>query len=67
MGSHIHPVAWDNWRNPENEKTAFYAEYNSKGPGANPKGRAGWSRQLSKKEAKAYTLKNIFGDWQPLK
>jgi pectinesterase len=67
MGAHISAAGWDNWRNPENEKTAFYAEYNSKGPGANPKGRAGWSRQLSKKEAKAYTLKNIFGDWQPLK
>lgn len=67
MGEHISATGWDNWRNPENEKTAFYAEYNSKGAGANPKGRAGWSHQLTKKEAKEYTLKNIFGDWDPLK
>jgi pectinesterase len=65
MGEHISATGWDNWRNPENEKTAFYAEYNSKGAGANPTGRAGWSHQLTKKEAKEYTLKNIFGDWDP--
>jgi pectinesterase len=67
MGEHISAAGWDNWRNPENEKTAYYAEYNSKGAGANPKGRAGWSHQLTKKEAKEYTLKNIFKDWDPLK
>lgn len=66
MGGHISPVGWDNWRNPENEKTAYYAEYKSYGPGANTKDRAAWSHQLTKKEAKQYTLKNIFGDWDPL-
>jgi pectinesterase len=65
MGGHIAPAGWDNWRNPENEKTAYYAEYKSKGPGANASGRVAWSHQLTKKEAKAYTLKNIFGDWVP--
>jgi pectinesterase len=67
MGEHISAAGWDNWRNPENEKTAYYAEYKSKGPGANPKGRAAWSHQLTKKEAKQYTLKNIFGGWMPEK
>ncbi|WP_205509141.1 pectinesterase family protein [Longitalea arenae] len=67
MGQHISAIGWDNWRNPANEKTAFYAEYNSKGPGANPEGRAAWSHQLTKKQAKEYTLKNIFGDWDPLR
>jgi pectinesterase len=67
MGEHISATGWDNWRNPENEKTAYYAEYKSKGPGANPKGRAGWSHQLTKKEAKQYTLENIFGNWTPEK
>ena len=65
MGDHISPTGWDNWRNPENEKTAYYAEYKSTGPGANPSGRAGWSHQLTKKEAKLYTLGRIFGDWDP--
>lgn len=63
MGNHIVAAGWDNWRNPENEKTAFYAEYNSKG--VNTSGRVPWSKQLTKKEANQYTLKNIFGNWQP--
>jgi len=67
MGEHITAVGWDNWRNVENEKTAYYAEYNSTGAGANATGRAGWSHQLTKKEAKEYTLKNIFGNWDPLR
>ncbi|GGF14989.1 pectinesterase [Hymenobacter cavernae] len=70
MGAHITAAGWDNWRNPENEKTAYYAEYNSTGPGANPKGRVAWSHQLTAKEAKQYTLKNIFAGaeaWEPAK
>jgi len=68
MGSHILPVGWDNWRDTANEKTVFYAEYNSKGPGANAAGRAKWSRQLSGKELQNYTLENIFREqrvWIP--
>jgi pectinesterase len=65
MGEHIVAAGWDNWRNVENEKTAYYAEYNSSGAGANPSGRVSWSHQLTKKEAKQYTLKNILGDWKP--
>jgi pectinesterase len=68
MGSHIVPEGWDNWGDTANEKTAFYAEYNSKGPGANISGRVKWSRQLSKKEVKEYTVENIFRTynfWNP--
>ncbi|GGH69384.1 pectinesterase [Filimonas zeae] len=64
MGSHILPVGWDNWRNPENEKTVLYAEYGSTGPGAGNK-RANWSKQLTAKQVKQYTLENIFGNWKP--
>jgi pectinesterase len=63
MGAQIAPVGWDNWRNPENEKTAYYAEYESKGPGAATGQRAGWSRQLTAKEAKRYTVVGVLGDW----
>jgi pectinesterase len=65
MGAHIVKQGWENWRNPDNEKTAFYAEYKSTGPGANPGERVAWSKQLNRKEAKAYTLKNIFNGWTP--
>ncbi len=67
MGSHILPQGWDNWKNPENEKTVLYAEYNSFGAGAKPAERVKWSRQLSKKELKKYTLNNIFNGWDPTK
>lgn len=55
----IAPEGWDNWSNVENEKTAYFAEYQSTGLGSNPKGRVKWSHQLTKAEAKKYTLKNI--------
>ena len=67
LGAHILPEGWDNWRNPENEKTARYAEYRSFGPGANPSGRYQWTKQLTEEEVKQYTLQNVLGDWNPKK
>jgi pectinesterase len=56
----IAPEGWNNWNNPENEKTVFYAEYKNYGDGANTADRVKWSKQLTAKEAKEYTLENIF-------
>jgi len=67
IGNHISPEGWNNWRNPENEKTARYAEYKTSGAGMNIENRVKWSKQLSDEEVKSYTLKNIFGDWNPEK
>ncbi|HZN06157.1 MAG TPA: pectinesterase family protein, partial [Pyrinomonadaceae bacterium] len=39
LGEHIRPQGWDNWRDPAREKTAWFGEYKSSGPGANPKAR----------------------------
>lgn len=50
----IVPEGWNNWNNPENEKTAFYAEYKSKGEGAAPAKRVKWSKQLNDKQAQRY-------------
>ena len=53
---------------PDKEKTAFYAEYGSFGAGGDVSSRISWSKQLSKREAKKYTLENIFAGtdpWQP--
>lgn len=61
MGNHIRKEGWNNWSKPEAEKTSFYAEYNCSGPGFQPKDRAAWSHQLTKKEAKKYTMENILG------
>lgn len=65
----INPKAWDNWRNPDNEKTARYMEYNNKGEGANRSKRVAWAKDLSEKEAKEYTLENVLtgsDNWNPL-
>ncbi|MCB0471385.1 MAG: pectin esterase, partial [Flavobacteriaceae bacterium] len=71
MGAHILPDGWYHWPGdkmfPNKEKTAYYAEYNSKGKGANPASRVGWSHQLSKEDVKKYTLENIFKGWIPNK
>ncbi len=56
----VAPEGWNNWSNPENEKTAYYAEYKNTGKGADKKSRVPWSKQLTDKEAKRYTLQNIF-------
>lgn len=73
LGKHIVPEGWNPWKGdkmfPDKEKTTFYAEYNSVGLGASTKTRLPWTKQLSDKEAKNYTLKNILGGkdhWNPL-
>ena len=65
LGNHIIPEGWNNWKNPANELTARFAEYQSTGPGANIEGRVKWSKQLNDEEAKKYSLKNILGTWDP--
>ncbi|MFT3738143.1 MAG: pectinesterase family protein [Breznakibacter sp.] len=64
LGSHILPEGWENWRNPENEKTARYAEYKNTGPGADRSKRVAWSHELTQKEAKLYTQKLVFDGWE---
>jgi pectinesterase len=63
MGGHILAAGWDNWRNVENEKTAYYAEYESRGEGAAAAQRVSWSKQLTAREARKYTAENILGNW----
>ncbi|MBN2772976.1 MAG: pectin esterase, partial [Prolixibacteraceae bacterium] len=63
LGNHIKPEGWHNWNDPEKEKTAFFAEYNNYGPGANIKERVKWVHLLTEEEYKIYTPVNILGDW----
>lgn len=55
----IHPQGWENWRNPDNEKTARYAEYKNTGKGADLSARASWSRSLSSREARKMTVDRV--------
>ncbi len=52
LGAHIVPEGWHDWSRAQARRTAFYAEYHSEGPGAAPRSRVGWSRQLTGKEAR---------------
>ncbi|WP_248926894.1 pectinesterase family protein [Paenibacillus hamazuiensis] len=61
MDAHIKAEGWDNWRNPDNERTARFAEYGSSGPGGGMERRAGWAKRLTDEEAAALTAERIFG------
>lgn len=66
LGKQIKPEGWHNWNKSDAEKTSFYAEYQSKGLGANNNARVKWSHQLTAKEVSDnYTLEKIFKDWKP--
>ncbi|PWS32364.1 pectinesterase family protein [Pedobacter paludis] len=74
LGKHIVAEGWNPWKGdamfPDKEKTAYYAEYQSKGLGASPRTRVSWSKQLSDKEAKSYTNQNILkglDNWNPVR
>lgn len=59
LPANLAPAGWNNWNNPANEETAYYAESNSSGPGANPTARVPWSHQLTAAEAKQYLPANF--------
>ena len=67
LGKHIIPEGWNNWKNPANEATARYSEYNSSGPGASPATRVPWSHQLTEAEAGKITVAAVLGPWDPEK
>ena len=67
MDSHIKPEGWNNWGKASNEQTAYYAEYQSTGDGANPSKRVAWSHQLT--DISKYDIKQILAGndgWNPL-
>ncbi|MEE1944657.1 pectinesterase family protein [Pedobacter sp. KR3-3] len=65
LGKMIKAEGWDNWGKESNQQTAYYAEYKSTGPGANPTGRVKWSHQLDEKQVQEYTLAKILNGWNP--
>lgn len=67
LGNHIAPAGWNNWGKESNEKTINYAEYGSKGPGANPAARVPYSRQLT--DPTPYAISTVLAGndgWNPL-
>ncbi len=70
MDAHIKPEGWDSWRDPSREKTAWFGEYKSNGPGANPVQRVSWSKQLSDAEIQPFATRTFLrgvDNWNPYK
>ncbi|TGE23429.1 pectinesterase family protein [Hymenobacter metallicola] len=65
LGEQISAVGWDHWGKETNKQTAYYAEYQNKGKGAQSKQRVAWSHQLTDEQAKAYTREKVFRNWDP--
>jgi pectinesterase len=65
LGAHIGAAGWDHWGNETNKHTAYYAEFQSRGPGANAAGRVPWSHQLTPAEARRYTRELVLRGWDP--
>ncbi|OKY98499.1 pectin esterase [Bacteroides clarus] len=69
LGRHICPAGWNNWRNPENEKTARYAEFGNTGEGADDTNRVKWIKRLTQKDVAKYEdmsyLFKICSEWKP--
>ena len=67
MDAAIRPEGWHHWE-PHREKTAYFAEYNSSGAGANPAARVKWAHTLNAVEAKAFAAENFLkgrDGWNP--
>lgn len=71
MDARIDPAGWSEWHAEETRRleSAYYAEYNSSGSGANPGAREKYAHQLSSTEAEKYKPANFLAGsdgWNPL-
>ncbi len=68
MGDHIEAGGWREWHPGETKSldTAYYAEYNSTGPGAHPGQRDPHTHILTAGEASHYQMKAFFNGWVPV-
>ncbi len=68
MSDVVRPEGWNNWNKPAAERTCYYAEFGSYGPGAKPEARVPWAKSLTAAEAAAFTPASVLGGddgWNP--
>ncbi len=68
MSEVVRPGGWNNWSQPDREKTAQFSEFGNSGPGASLAARVVWSKALSSEEAGAMTASRVLGgadNWNP--
>ena len=69
LPSGLIPAGWSAWKKMSPNLHAYYAEFHSKGPGANPRARVPWSHQLTAGEAAQYRPRAFLAGndhWDPL-
>ena len=69
MDEHIRPEGWHNWNNAKAEKLSYFAEYGSRGKGANEKARVKWAHLLKRKDLKKYETNVVLSGsdgWDPI-
>ncbi|MEF2964944.1 pectinesterase family protein [Paenibacillus sp. M1] len=59
-GGHIHPVGWDNWNNPANERTVRYGEYGVKNAAELKGQRAPWT-ECTVEAGDMWSKEQVFG------
>lgn len=65
MSKEIVPEGWEDWNNPDNQRTTYFAEFENPGPGGNGPQRVKWSHQLSSDEAAPFMTQSLINgqDW----
>lgn len=69
LPAQVIPAGWNNWSDPRNETTTWYAEYEDLGSGAGASGRVSWSHQLTATEAKSFEPQAFLAgsdSWNPV-
>lgn len=61
----VRPEGWQNWGKPEREETTRYMEFNSNGPGSDPKHRVAWAKPIERADAEKLTCVDVLGGWKP--
>jgi pectinesterase len=65
----VPPAGWSAWGRSDATPQAYYAEFQSKGPGANAAARVAWSHQLTAREAAQYQPRVFLAGrdhWDPI-
>jgi pectinesterase len=69
LDANVIPEGWSTWSSMSGEVRAYYAEFHSSGPGANPKARVTWSHQLTGRESEQYQPRTFLAGvdgWDPV-
>ncbi|CAM8899263.1 unnamed protein product [Rhodiola kirilowii] len=61
MSRVVTPQGWDNWDEPNKERTVYYGEHKCYGPGAKRAKRVAWSQELNNEEVTPFLTTNLIG------